>query len=379
MDLQEIRGRIDDIDAQLVALFAERMHTIRDVARYKAEHHLQILDSGRERKVLLRAAERGGPDLERYTRRLFTTLMDVSRSYQRGILDIPSPLVDRIREAMASTPAQFPTRATVACQGTEGAFSQQACDALFPLANILYFDRFESVFEAVEQGLCRYGVLPIENSLAGSVTQVYDLMHKYHFSVVRGMRQRIDHALLAKPGVGLSEIRQVYTHPQALSQCSAFLRAHPAMEAIPCENTAVAAKKVASSEDRTMAAIASRVCADLYGLSVVNGAVANDENNHTRFLCIGKALEIYPDADKIGLSVTLPHKPGSLYGLMSKFAAMDLNLTKLESRPIPGRDFEFCFHIDLEATVANPEVVSLLAEIEQTAERFQFLGCWREV
>lgn len=375
MELEAIRDRIDAIDAQLVALFVERMETVRSVAAYKAENHMPILDSARERQVLLRAAARSTPELERYTRLLFSTLMDVSRTHQRALLNAPSALAERIAGARREA---FPTTATIACQGTEGAYSQQACDALFPLANIVYFVEFESVFEAVEKGLCQYGVLPVENSIAGSVTQVYDLMDRHQFAIVRSVCQRIDHVLMGLPGASPSQLRTVHSHPQALTQCGGFFRKHPQLTAQPSANTAVAAKQVASAGDMTQAVIASRVCAGLYGLTVLEDSVADDESNHTRFVCIGKAMEIYPGASRIGLSLTLPHKPGALYGLMSRFAAMDINLTKLESRPIPGRAFEFGFHLELEVPALDSEVINLLTEIEQTAERFQFLGCWRE-
>ena len=191
MNLDDIRVQIDDIDGQLIDLFTRRMNAVRDVARYKAEHGLPVLDRSRERAVLMKVSEQAGPELRQYAKILYGALFDVSRSYQRGALGVSSPLTDQIRRALDHTPAAFPARATVACQGAEGAYSQQACDKLFATADLLYFRSFEGVFSAVEGGLCEFGVLPIENSSYGSVSEVYDLMRRHKFYIVRSIRLRM--------------------------------------------------------------------------------------------------------------------------------------------------------------------------------------------
>ena len=244
----------------------------------------------------------------------------------------------------------------------------------------MYFNSFEKVFEAVEKGLCAYGVLPVENSAAGSVTAVYDLMQKHSFHIVRAVRLRVDHVLLAPPGVKLSDVREVASHPHALAQCTAFFKSHPEIKAVPAANTAVAAKEVASSGRRDVAVIASRSCAELYGLRIVAEKIQDTVSNYTRFICISKGLEIYPDANKISIMLSLPHRPGSLAEIISKFAAIDVNLTKLESRPVPGVDFEFRFIFDFEASPSDGSVLSLLSELslDPEIEHFAFLGAYGE-
>ncbi|NLG25626.1 MAG: bifunctional chorismate mutase/prephenate dehydratase [Clostridiales bacterium] len=379
MNLDDIRVQIDDIDGQLIDLFTRRMNAVRDVARYKAEHGLPVLDRSRERAVLMKVSEQAGPELRQYAKILYGALFDVSRSYQRGALGVSSPLTDQIRRALDHTPAAFPARATVACQGAEGAYSQQACDRLFQFSNLLYFNSFDAVFSAVERGMCQYGILPIENSLAGTVTPVYDLMESHRFHIARCVRQRVDHALLGLPGSRMGEIREVRSHPQAISQCGDFLQSRPGVVVVECENTAVAAQAVAQSGRNDVAAIASRSCAELYGLTVLSDSVANNPNNVTRFICISKELEIYPGANKVSLRMSLQHRPGSLYEMLSRLAVMGLNLTKLESRPIPGKDFEFRFHFDLEASVAEPEVLGLMGDLASSVDSFTFLGNYAEV
>ncbi len=378
MDLSEIRQQINEIDEQLVALFKKRMETVVEVAKYKQANHMPVLDRTRERQVLCRVAEMAGEDLEHYAKVMYTTLFDVSRNYQRNFLEMGSPLAGVIESAREKTPEKFPTRAMVACQGTEGAYSQQACDQIFEFANIMYFDSFDAVFNAVEKGMCRYGILPIENSSAGSVAQVYDLMEKHKFHIVRAVRQRINHVLLGKRGVKLEDVKEIYSHPQAIAQCSEFLKAHPEIRVHEHPNTAMAAKMVAESDRSDVAALASRACGDLYDLATICGAVSNSDNNYTRFICISRDLEIYPGANKVSMTLSLPHQPGSLYGMLSRFAALGMNLTKLESRPVPGSEFEFRFHFDIQASVAKPEVVKLLCELDEGTERFVFLGNYQE-
>ncbi len=378
MDLNEIRQQINEIDEQMVALFKKRMETVVEVAKYKQENNMPVLDRTRERQVMCRVAEMAGEELEHYAKVLYTTLMDVSRNHQRSYLKTGSPLAEKIASARANTLGRFPTRAMVACQGTEGAYSQQACDKIFDFANIMYFNTFDAVFNAVEKGMCRYGILPIENSSAGSVSQVYDLMEKHRFHIVRSVRQRIDHVLLGKRGMLMENVKEVYSHPQAIAQCSEFLKAHPSIKVHEYSNTAMAAKMVAESGREDVAAIASRACGELYDLTAISASVSNNENNYTRFICISRELEIYPGANKVSMTLSLPHQPGSLYGMLSRFAAMGVNLTKLESRPVPGSEFEFRFHFDIEASTAEPEIVKLLCELDEYCERFVFLGNYQE-
>ena len=378
MDINQAREKLNEIDDQLVSLFAERMQTVLAVAQYKKEHNLTVLDKSRETDILNRVTEAAGPELAGYTKVLFNTLFDLSRSYQSQFIHKDSALQKEVRQALEQTPAKMPDQAVVACQGVEGAYSQAACEKLFSLPSIMYFKSFEAVFNAVDKGMCRYGILPIENSSAGSVSQVYDLMKKFRFSIVRSVKLRINHTLLAKKGTRLEDIREIYSHEQGLNQCNEFLREHPEIKANVYENTAVAAKMVADSDRTDIAAISSRECAELYGLQILSDHIQNSDNNYTRFICISRTPEIYPGADKMSLMFTLPHRPGSLYSVITKFATLGLNLTNIESRPIPGKDFEFMFYFDASVSAHSAELLKLLAELEGTLEQFSFLGCYAE-
>ena len=266
----------------------------------------------------------------------------------------------------------------MACQGVEGANSQLACEKLFRLPNIFYFKSFEAVFSAIDSGLCRYGVVPVENSTAGSVNAVYDLMMKHNFRIVRSVRMKVDHNLLAKPGTKLSDIREIYSHQQAISQCAQFLQGLNGVKVIPCENTAAAAKLAAES-DGSVAALSSRSCMKLYGLECLAASVQDRGNNSTRFICISKDLEIYPGADRTSLMMVLPHTPGSLYKVLARFYALGLNLNKLESRPLPDRNFEFMFYFDLDTPVYSPGLLQLMGEMDTICEDFSYLGSYSEV
>jgi len=378
MELSELRKKIDGIDDQMVELFAERMSTALEVAKVKKATGTPVLNRSREREILSRVAEKTPEDLQIYTKILFSMLFDLSRSYQQRYLTEKSDIAERIEKALETTDNLFPSKAVVACQGVEGAYSQIACDKLFSLPSIMYFNRFEGVFQAVEKGLCRYGILPIDNSSHGSVIEVYDLMKRYSFHIVRSIKLQINHVLLAKPGYKLSDIKEIFSHEQALGQCSEFLKKFDGKVTV-CENTAVAAKMVADSQRSDIAAISSAGCAELYGLSTLSGDIQNSSSNYTRFICISKSLEIYPGANRVSLMLSIPHRPGALYEVIAKFSALGLNLTKLESRPIPGRDFEFMFYLDMDASVYSPELIQLLCELGSTPEKFIFLGCYSEI
>ena len=378
MELSDYRTQIDRIDAELLRLFAERMQTAAGIAAYKKEHALPVLDTGREREKLAGIVKAAPEDLQEEAVSLFRLLFSLSRGYQRSLLGSSSTLPEILKRAVVTTPQLFPTSAAVACQGVEGAYSQQACDKLFQHPSVFFCATFDKVFAAIEQGLCQYGILPIENSTAGSVTKVYDLMIQHNFSIVRTFRLKVDHNLLVNPGTRLEDIREIYSHEQALNQCGGFLQSLPGVNPVSVANTAVAAQFAADSERDDVAVIAAKTCAELYNLEVVGESVSNVQSNYTRFICISRRLEIYRGARKISIMCNLPHEAGSLNSIISRLAIAGINLCKLESRPIAGREFEFRFFFDMEADLHDPEVVKLICELESRTEHFVFLGAYEE-
>ena len=378
MELSEIREKIDAVDEQLLDLFLQRMDLSEEVAAYKNEHHLPILNKERERAILAKVTEKSG-ERERYAYHLFSTLFELARSRQAELISAPTKVAAQVRASLEAGTSVFPQTGLVACQGVEGANSQVACDRLLPRGNIVYVKTFQAVVSAVESGLCRFGVLPIENSSNGSVRAVYELLQDHNLSIVRSTRLCIRHELLALPGVKMSDITEIYSHEQAIGQCSKFLNSLNGVRVIPCDNTAMAAKRVAESERTDVAALSSRACVGLYGLESLASSVQDQGNNYTRFICIAKDLEIYPGADRTSLMAVLPHEPGSLCRVLSRFYALGLNLNKLESRPMPERNFEFMFYFDLETPVYAPEFLQLMGELPSLCEEFSYLGSYSEV
>ena len=379
MDLSELRSQIDAIDDQLVQLFAQRMYVAAQIADYKKEQNMPIFVPAREREKLMDVAEKAGPEMANYTRVLYSMLFELSRSYQSKRNNTLSSLYTQITQAIENTPKLFPQAPMVACQGVEGAYSQIACEKVFKSPFIMYFKNFEGVFTAIEKGLCQYGILPIENSTAGSVKKVYDLMIRHNFSIVRSFRLKIDHNLLAAPGASLDSIKEIYSHEQAINQCSEFLCGMKGIKVIPVENTAVAAEMVAKSGRTDIAAISSRSCAELYGLKTLAASIQDKGNNHTRFICISKNLEVYPGSDKTSIMMILNHRPGALYRVLARLYVLGINVTKLESRPLPDRDFEFMFYFDLETSIYSDEFVQLMCELDDLCEEFKYLGSYSEV
>ena len=380
MELSEIRKEIDAVDEEMTKLFVRRMACADQVAAAKRGTGKPVLDPGREREILAKVAERVGPALESEGKLLFSTLLSVSRGRQRAQLADDGMFAKTMAEAMSATPAIFPSKANVACPGAEGGYSQQAAVAFVKFPSLFYFRDFESVFTAVEEGMCEYGVLPIENSTAGSVTQVYDLMAKHDFKIAKALKLRIRHVLLAPKGVKLADVKEIASHPHALAQCAEFLKAHRGIRTVPASNTAAAAADLAKSGRTDAAVIASRECAELYGLDILADDISDTPSNFTRFICISRKTEIYPDANKFSLMMSLSHRSGALADILIRFAAVGVNLTKLESRPVVGSDFEFRFIFDFEASPHDERVVTLLSSLasDPEIEHFTFLGAYAE-
>lgn len=380
MNLEELRAEIDTIDDNLLQDFAQRMNVVGQIGLEKKSEGLPTLDPAREREKLADIVTKLPPEMEQYGYTLWSMLFEISRSYQSSLNPQPSALRKDIKRAIADTQPLFPPAATVACQGVEGAYSQLACEKLFKHPQVMYFKTFESVFSAIENGFCDYAVLPLENSTAGSVKEIYDLMLSHSsFKIVRSTRLKVDHNLVAKKGTKMSDIKEIFSHPQAISQCAKFLDAMPGVKITACENTAAAAEAVAKSERTDVAAISSYNCVELYGLERLAADIQDRSNNYTRFICISKKLEIYPGADKTSLMLVLPHRPGALYQILGRFYALGMNLIKLESRPLPDREFEFMFYFDLETSVYSDEFIRLVDDLDAICEEFQYLGSYSEV
>ena len=370
--------QIRKIDGELKALMEERLkltlETQKDMTVSEA-----ALASRKYERAFMNDLQDSDINMESIKRTFFRQVFNLSRSYTASESVKDSKIRADIEAALESTGKEFPRSALVACQGIEGAYSQIACDKLFTGADIMYFRTFDGVFQAVESGFCKYGILPIENSSYGSVTNVYDLMRSHRFHIVRSLKLQISHRLLAKRGTKFEDIKEIVSHEQALGQCSKFLKDNRNIKVTVVENTAIAAQTVADSDRNDIAAISSPDCSLLYSLDVLRDDIQNSDHNYTRFILISKDMEIYPGADKASIMLALDHTPGSLSDTLSRFSSLGLNLTKIESRPIPGRDFEFMFYLDVAASVYSEAFVNLLCQLDSEPAAFTFLGSYNEV
>ena len=379
-ELADVRRQINAIDADLAPLLARRMDCSARVAGIKSAEGIPVLDASREETVIGLAAERGQP-YGPYVAGVYRSLMGVSRELQRDILSRVSPLARRIQSAastVATSEAAADITGTVACYGTDGAFSSRTAKLLYPGAELLYCERFEDVFEAVEEGRAVRGVTPVENSTAGSVTEVYDLILRYRHFITAGVNMGIHQNLLACPDADLSTIRTVYSHPQALAQSEGYLKEH-GLEAVSFASTAAAAKMVGEKKDKTLAAIGSGEAAELYGLRILADRIEANPNNATRFISISKELRIAPDSNKVSLVFSLPHVTGSLHRLLGHFAARGLNLTKLESRAARRGGFQYLFYVDFSGNSSSEGMVNLITALEDETEDLAFLGNYKEI
>ena len=372
MDLNQLRDNIDNIDTKILSLFLERMDLCRDVAEYKRINNLPVFQGGREEQIINRIkAMTGDPDLEDGTAALFTTIMDISKHLQN------QKLLGNAPDYEFSVP-DFSSASAVGCQGTSGANSETAARLIFGDKPLKFYRTFEDVFKAVETGEIEYGVLPIHNSTAGSVTTTYDLMGQYSTYIVKTVCVEINHCLAAKNDIPLSEISCVYSHRQALTQCSDFIT-HHSLKTSDYSNTATAAELVMKSDDSDkIAAICSKECAEKLGMHILAEDVADCSVNRTKFICISRNLQIMPDADTISVMLKIPHTQGSLYRLLTKFYVNGMNLCKLESRPVKDGSFEVMFYLDFTGRVTDKHVKALMNDLGNNLEYFRFLGTSRE-
>lgn len=373
-DLNEIRKEINDIDVQLIELFKKRMDCARDVAVYKKENNIPVLNPDREEEILDKVYEQGG-EYGAYARLLYSNIMELSRALQHNYVGSGKELLSVIENADSKLPD---SDIKVAYQGIKGANGHEAALKLFPKAELNNYKSFSDVFDAVDRGEVLFGVLPIENSTAGSVSAVYDLVLKHRFYIVGETELKIDYCLCGLRQAELSDIEKVWTHPQSIAQCDNYITQH-GFSAAPCANTAVAARDVANEKRLNVAAICSYKACEEYGLKILDNHIQDDNSNTTRFIVISKKLFVSDDADKISLCFNLPHVSGSLYSVLCRFNSNGLNLTKIESRPIVGSDFEYMFYLDFTGNVNSDAAKGIMCQMSEEMADFSFLGNYKTI
>lgn len=371
MDLLDLRKEIDKIDEQLIPLLLKRMNISQQVAKYKVERGIPVLNAEREQQILDNVAEKCGEQGDTI-KTVFSATMDASRALQHKIIGGGKQLRETITNAMSDEKLTAEGQA-VACQGVDGAYSGVTANRLFPNSPVKFYKQFEDVFEAVNKGDAKFGVIPVENSTAGSVHESYDLIMKYRFYVVGAYDLKIEHCLCAREDTKYEDIVEVYSHPQALSQCNNFLKNFD-FTGVNFTNTAAAAKFVAESGKNNIGVICSELAAKKYGLRILKRNIQNNNNNRTRFIVISRELLIDKDADKISLIFSAPHTTGSLYRVLGRFSMAGLNLTKIESRPIENEDFSYHFYVDVMGSVRDESTLDLVCALSDELPEFEFLG-----
>ncbi len=375
--LEEYRRQIDEIDARLTELFLERMEVTGKVGEYKKAEGIPVLDNHRERQVIASKIERVSTPAEKSDiAALYRSIMAISRRQQRRLVREGAEDLGYARWLKALDDQRPPVGLPrVVYQGEPGAYSEEAAVGFFGedvAAQGLPW--FGDVFQALAEGQADYAVLPIENSSTGSIRQVYDLLGQYDFSLVGEWQVKVEHCLAALPGVRLEDIQTVYSHEQGLMQCDRFLDQHRAWRRVPALDTAGSAKQVKETGDTTAAAICSRRAARLYGLDILACPINHNTANFTRFVVVSPALELREGRDKIAAIFSLPHQSGSLYEILTIFAVYGLNLLKIESRPIPDREWEYLFFLECSGDLTAPGMDGVVHELSQLSTDFRILG-----
>ncbi len=373
MDLQEIRKQLDSIDTEFVRLFEKRMKLCADVAEFKIKTGKAVYDPQREQEKI--ASVRGmaeGEFMKEAVGELFLQMMTLSRRYQYRLMEQVQSASDFGFQRVEDIEKK---NVRIAYQGLEGAYSHAAVIQFFgEQADMFHVRRFEDAARAVFEGRADYAVLPIENSSAGAVSDNYDLLLKYENYIVAEVFVPVCHCLLGTQDAELSDIRTVLAHPQALMQSSQYLNAREDWSQISVENNAVAARTVSEDADKSQAAVANRVAAEIYGLKVLEEGINHNRENTTRFLILSKQPVYRKDADKVSICFELPHESGTLYNMLNNFAFSHLNMRMIESRPIPGRNWEYRFFVDIEGNLDDPDMINALKGIAGEANHTRILG-----
>lgn len=370
MNLEELRKNIDEIDDELLKLFEKRMEITHNVAQYKIENGMNVFQSARENEIIEKVRSKAPNGLENSVETLFTTIMDIGKSKQFSEFFAGNCNIDY-------TEFKLSDNMKIACPGIEGSYSEQAAYQISKNAELKYYETFEDVFEAVGKGEMPYGIVPIQNSTAGSVSATYELLSKENLYIACSTKVKVNHCLACKKSTDLSEITKVFSHEQGLMQCSEFIKENNLFKR-ECPNTSLAALQVSKSNE-PIACICSESCAKEHGLKILNTNIANANKNYTRFILVSNKLYSSKNANIVSVTLTIPHAHSALYRLLTKFSVCGLNLVRLENKPIASKDFDVQFYLDFEGSILNHDVPKLIAELKSDLSYFKFLGNFEEI
>lgn len=373
MDLTDLREQIDVIDKEIVKLYEQRMEISRQVARYKIETGKKVFDRERETEKLKKVKSLTHNEFNSHgVEELFEQIMSMSRKLQYQML---SEKGSSARLPFIGVEKLDTETARVVFPGAEGAYTQAAMQQYFgSQVNSFHVDTFRDAMIAIDEGSADYAVLPIENSTAGIVNEIYDMLVEFENYIVGEQIIKIEHCLMALPGTKLEDIQTVYSHPQSLMQSARYLDSHTSWKQIGMNNNAFAARKVAQDKDRTQAAIASAHAAGTYGLEILMQGVNQSQTNSTRFIVVTNQKIFLKDAKKVSICFEVPHESGSLYHMLSHFIYNNLNMNKIESRPIEERNWEYRFFIDFDGNLADSAVKNALRGLRDEARNMKILG-----
>ncbi|VIG04529.1 bifunctional P-protein, chorismate mutase/prephenate dehydratase [Clostridioides difficile] len=392
-DLTRYRNKIDNIDKELIQLFEKRMNTVLEIARHKMKNNTTILQKDREEKVLSRAVDNlDNKAYSQETIQFFNSIMEISRGLQKRLMDNDSE--QKIEFRLDSSKKKFDLSSVnkykslkdelnkknilVGFPGKSGSFTEEALNKFFNKKTAKkQFKEFEDVFIALKNKKIDYGIIPIENSSTGAISETYDLLRKYGFYIVGEECIKIDQNLIGIKDTKLKDIKEIYSHPQGIGQCSEFLKQNSAWKLIPFNNTATSAELVKKLQDKTKAAIASKKAASIYRLEIISPCINDITNNYTRFVVISNQIHIEEESNKMSVVFSVEHKAGKLYKVLGYFAENNINMTKIESRPMKNTSWRYFFYIDFECSIYNSKVYNLLELIELNTAYFKFMGVYK--
>ncbi|EQF24842.1 chorismate mutase [Clostridioides difficile CD160] len=392
-DLTRYRNEIDDIDKELIQLFEKRMNTVLEIAKHKMKNNTTIFQKDREEKVLNKAVDNlNNKSYSQETIQFFNSIMKISRGLQKRLMDNDSEhkfecslnssneKIDLLNIDKYKTLKYEINKKNilVGFPGISGSFTEEALNKFFnKKISKKQFKEFEDVFAALKNKEIDYGIIPIENSSTGAISETYDLLRKYGFYIVGEECIKIDQNLIGIKGTKLEDIKEIYSHPQGIGQSSEFLKQNSNWKLIPFNNTATSAELVKKLQDKTKAAIASKKAANIYELEIISPCINDITNNYTRFVVISNQIHIDEESNKMSIVFSVEHEAGKLYKVLGYFAENNINMTKIESRPMQNASWRYFFYIDFECSIYNPKVYNLLELIENNTAYFKFIGVYK--